>query len=140
VETKKRKPLVASSFLLSSIRLSVSGTVFEKIVIGLDIVGQIDNFTGLELLDAIEHYGFAVMIGSFVVAGQALTADVLTATGFKGTGYFIFGEDGFIGALWNASAAINACIGIDIHPGPFFDRFTRDDALDRTHLDATAVA
>jgi hypothetical protein len=106
----------------------------------LDILGQVDNLTGLELLDAIENNGLAMMIGSFVVTGQAFTAEVLTAAGFKGTGYFIFGEDGFIGALRDASAAINACIGIDIHPRPFFYRFTRDDALDRTHLDATTVA
>jgi hypothetical protein len=106
----------------------------------LNILGQIDNLASLELLDAIEDYGVTVMIGSFVVAGQTLATDVFSATGFVGTGNLVFREDGLIRTLGYASAAVDACIGIDIHPGPFFDRFTRNDALDRANFDTPTIA
>ena len=54
--------------------------------------------------------------------------------------HFLFGEDGFVGALRHAGAAVDAGIGVDVEPGPLLFRVAQDHAFDRTYFDAGCVA
>jgi hypothetical protein len=81
-----------------------------------------------------------VVIGAFIVTGQAQAGDVLAALGFVGRGNLILREDGFVRAFRDAGAAVNAGVWIDIVPGPLFDRLAGDDTFHRADIHATGVA
>jgi hypothetical protein len=119
---------------------AVAGAALEVVVVGLDIFGQIDDFAGFQLLDAIEDDCLAVVIFAFIMPTQANLADVLAAFSFVSVRDLIFREDGFIRALGYARSAIDAGIWVDVVPGPLFLRLTRYDTFYRTYIDATGVA
>jgi hypothetical protein len=120
--------------------VAVPGTLFKEIVIELDILGQVYDFTGLEFSHCLENNGVAVQVLAFIVTAQAGAVDKLAAGSFKGSRDFIFWEDGFVRTLGHTGAAVNAGFRVDVHGGPFVERFSRDNAVDGAYLDATAIS
>jgi hypothetical protein len=49
-------------------------------------------------------------------------------------------KNGFIRTFWDARAAIDAGIWIDIDPGPFLHRVAGYHAFYRTNIDASAIS
>lgn len=117
----------------------VPGSALEESVIGFNIRSQVNNFTGCQLSCGIKHNRFAVMIGGLVMTGKADIADVFAAFGGVSGRDLVFGENRRKRALRHTGAAINAGVGIDIHPRPFSYRLAGDNTLDGTDFDATAV-
>jgi hypothetical protein len=83
----------------------------------------------------------SLLCGAFFMTGCTLRHTyLLTAFSFICVGDFIFNEDRFEWAFWNAGTTIDACIGVDIEPGPLFDRLARYDALNWAYLDAPRIS
>jgi hypothetical protein len=48
--------------------------------------------------------------------------------------HFLFWEDGFVWAFWDACPTIDTSVWINVEPGPLLNRFTGNDALDRAYI------
>ncbi|OGO25174.1 MAG: hypothetical protein A2W33_09665 [Chloroflexi bacterium RBG_16_52_11] len=112
----------------------------EVIVVWLDIRRQVNFLAGFKLPGGVKHNCFTVMIGPLEVSGQTDQVDIFTALCCVSSGHFIFWEDGFEWAFWNARPTIYAGVWIDIEPGPFLDWFARDDAFDRAYINTPCVS
>jgi hypothetical protein len=64
----------------------------------------------------------------------------LFTLGQEGGWDFIFGEDGVEGTFWDACAAINAGLRVNVVQGPFILRVAGDNTLDWTYRHATTVS
>ena len=120
--------------------VAVAGTVFEVVVVGLNIFGEINFFASFELLGAVEYDGVAVVVGVLVVTGKPNTSNIFAAFGNVGVRDFIFGEDGSIGALGDAGAAVDAGVRVNVEEGILFLGFTGDDALYGADFHTATVA
>lgn len=120
--------------------VAVAGTVFEVVVVGLNIFCQVDFFASFELFGAVEYDRIAVVVGVFVVAGETNAGDVFAAFGNIGVRYFIFSEDGCVRAFGDAGAAIDAGVGIDVEKGILFFRFTGNDAFYGANFHTATIA
>jgi hypothetical protein len=117
----------------------ITGTSLEKITIGFDSRGKVNDFTRGKLPGGFKDNWLAVMIGAFVVTCESNLADILAAFGCVRSRNFIFGVDCRKRALWHTRATINAGVGVNIHPRPFGDGLSGDNALNRTYFNTTAV-
>jgi hypothetical protein len=120
--------------------VAVAGTVFEEIVVGLDVFCQVYDLASLEFFSGFEDNRVAVEILTLIMTSQPRPVDELASGCFKSGRYFIFWEDRFIRAFRDASAAIDAGFRIDVHCGPFFNRFSCDNTVHRANLDATTIS
>jgi hypothetical protein len=118
---------------------AVAGSGFEVIIIRLDILGQVYGLSSGKSTDSVEDHRFTVVVLSFPMPGLTGEADVLAAFGYVRTRNLIFGEDRFIGAFGDACSTVNAGVGVDIVPGPFFLGFARDNTFHRTNINTTGV-
>src|SRR5258708_25151563 len=70
----------------------------------------------------------------------ARLAELFAAFGLVIRGGFILGKNGLVWALGDAGTAVNAGVGVDIHPRPLVLRLARNDAFDGANFNAAAVA
>jgi hypothetical protein len=119
---------------------AVARAFCEIIVVRLNIGSQVDNISGGEFLNAVQNDLDAVVVSALIMIGETNLANELTTFGFISRGNFIFRENCLVRALRDASAAINACVRIDIIPRPFTLWFSWKDAFYRANLYTTRVA
>jgi hypothetical protein len=118
---------------------TVAGASLEEIIVGLDIRGKVNGFTSGKLPCGFKDNLLAFMIGAFKVTSESDLANILAAFGSVCGWDFIFGINGGKRTFRYACAAINAGVGVDVHPGPFGYRLTGDNAFHGTYFNTTAV-
>jgi hypothetical protein len=79
------------------------------------------------------------MVGSFIVTIKTESTDIFAPGSLVIIGNFIFHEDGIIRTFRDTGAAVDAFIRVNIHPGPLFNRFAGDDAINRANFDTSSI-
>jgi hypothetical protein len=109
----------------------------------LDIGCQIDGLTGLENSGVLKMNGLTMMVLAIVDSVKARRAsrhaDIFSTLGCEIRWRFVFNENRLIRALRDAGSAIDACIRIDVIPGPFIFWLAWYDALHRTNVHTSGI-
>ncbi len=119
---------------------TVAGTLFEEVIVGLDVLGEVNHFSGSQRFGRVKHNLLAKMVGTLEVPREALLADEFTAFGRISRRHLILRENGCVWALRDARAAVNAGIRVNVNPRPFFFWKTGNHAFYRADFYAAAIA
>jgi hypothetical protein len=117
----------------------VAGTSLVEIIVGFDIRGKVNCFTSGKLPCGFKDDHLALMVCAFEMTAETNLVDILTAFGCICSGNFILGVDGRKRAFRHARAAINAGVGVNVHPGPLGYGLARDNTLHGTYFNTTTV-
>ena len=119
---------------------AVTGTFLVEVIIRGDVLGKINDLASFQFTDAVQGDFLTVVIGTLIVPGQANFIDKFASPGGVAAGDFIFWEDGFVGTFWDAGAAIDAGVWIDVEPRPLIDWLATDDAFNGAYLNTARIA
>jgi hypothetical protein len=126
-------------WILSLLQSAVTRAGGEKIIVRLDIFGQIHGLAGFKLSYTVQDDWITVMVGALEMAGEPSKADVFVSLSCVVRGDLVLRKDGLIRAFRDAGAAINASVRVNVEPGPFIDWFSRYDAFYWTNIDTSRV-
>jgi len=129
----------AARWLFLLIRL-IAWTFGVKIVIRLDILGQVNHFTRSKRPNAIYNHWLAMMVNTLVVTGESDLADHFSAFGSVCSRDFIFWENSFEWAFGDTCTTIDAGIGVDIKPWILFLGLSAHDAFNRADVHAARIS
>jgi hypothetical protein len=80
-----------------------------------------------------------MVVDALIVPCDTNLADHLTPFGCIGGWDFVFREDGFKGAFWDACTAVDTGIGVDIKPRVLFKRLATHNTFHRAYINTSRI-